>query len=110
MPRFPLKPQPTFEQFKKHFWAALVAVKGDVAYSERDRWLAIGNREEREKILSTLKVMLEEEYGVELVLKSGLVEEDTLVESIIVRLHHVFSSVYIMERINARILARRSGW
>lgn len=72
-------------------------------------WLEVGNEKVREAILQTFKQQVESSYDVELVVEPHLVSLDRPIESIAIQLHHVFNTVSLMERINAKIKARRQG-
>ncbi|MHB8157920.1 MAG: hypothetical protein ACYDEQ_11100 [Desulfocucumaceae bacterium] len=102
-----LKERPSFDQFKEFFKAAVAQHTGK-APGDYDRWLELGDEEKRWSLLRTLKERVEEEYGVELLLQEKLVSDNTLFESITIKLYHVYSTVYLMERINSKIRARQN--
>lgn len=100
-----LKERPSFEHFKSCLKAAIREVTGFDA-GDSDRWPGIGDEGKRKEILSSLKRSLEAEYGVELPV-DNMPAADATIESIAVQLHHVYSTVYLMERINQKIIGRR---
>jgi len=102
-----MKERPTFEQFKSYLKEAVAVVAGQ-ADAERDRWADIGDEVKRAAILQQLKKRLESEYGVELVWGENIVSADLPLESVAIQLHHVYSTVYLMERINNKIRNRKS--
>lgn len=101
-----LKASPTFDQFKQFLREAVINVTGtDV--KDSNRWLEIGDEDKRADILQVLKGSLEREYGVELLLPANMEMADTFFESVATQLHHVFNTMYLMERINHKIMKRR---
>lgn len=69
-------------------------------------WLSTGDPPARAAILEEFKKRVEGRYGTELVVAPELVFLDRSLESIAVQLYHVFSTVNLMERINAKIRSR----
>lgn len=69
-------------------------------------WKDIGDEVNRADILQQLKKKLESEYGVELVWGENMVSADLPLESVAIQLHHVYSTIYLMERINNKIRNR----
>ncbi|MFZ5648011.1 MAG: hypothetical protein ACOY30_10380 [Bacillota bacterium] len=103
-----LKERPTFDIFKAYLRKAVREIMG-VNIDDRHRWLDIGDEGQREEILNTLKRFLEAEYGVELVIPENLKGQDIAFETVAIQLHHVYSTVYLMARINRKIFARRQN-
>jgi len=101
-----LKISPAFDQFKQFLREAVIEITGtDV--KDNSRWLEIGDEDKRANILQALKSSVEREYGVELLLPANMEMADTFFESVATQLHHVFNTVYLMERINHKIMKRR---
>jgi hypothetical protein len=100
-----LKERPTFEQFKDYLKEAVARVTGLTA-GDLDRWVNLGDEGIRSAILLQLKEKLEGEYGVELVWEERMAGADLTLESVAIQLHHVYSTVYLMERINSKIRNR----
>ena len=101
-----IKLSPTFDQFKQFLREAVIDVTGtDV--KDTSRWLEIGDEDKRANILQVLKGSLEREYGVDLLLPAKMEMADTFFESVAIQLHHVFNTMYLMERINHKIMKRR---
>lgn len=70
-------------------------------------WLEVGDERTRGEILQAFKRRLESEYGTELVVEPHLLHLDRPVESVAIQLHHVFNTVYLIERINDKIRERQ---
>lgn len=102
-----LKERPSFEHFKSCLKAAIREVAGFDA-EDSHRWAGIGDEGKRMGVLLSLKRSLEAEYGVELPV-DNMPHADAAIESVAVQLHHVYSTVYLMERINQKIIARRQS-
>ncbi len=73
-----------------------------------ENWLQIAPQTVREQILQQFKHKLEQEYQVEQVLEPQWLNLEASLETLTIRLHHVFSNVYLMQQINDKILARRN--
>lgn len=95
------KRQPSFPQFMEHLLATIKQVTGQQvdAYTP---WLEVGERSDRAKILEEIKKHINNEYDFEPVIDEQLLELDSPVESIANQVHHVISTMYIVERINAK--------
>ncbi|HBV97696.1 MAG: hypothetical protein JL50_03365 [Peptococcaceae bacterium BICA1-7] len=100
-----MKERPNFDQFKSYLIESVAVVAGQAA-AGRDRWKDIGDEVNRADILQQLKKKLESEYGVELVWGENMVSADLPLESVAIQLHHVYSTIYLMERINNKIRNR----
>lgn len=101
------KPRPSFEQFKDYLFSAVKEIIPGREFSSNSRWVELADEEGREQILYNLKRTVEEEYHVELVVTPELFNLDVTLESLVSQLHHVYSTVYLMERINDKIRARQ---
>lgn len=101
------KPAPSFEQFKGYLFSAIHQKFPDLEINPYSRWTELAGGKDRKEILYNLKRMVEEEYDVELVIAPDLFNLDTILESLASQLHHVYSTVYLMERINDKIRARQ---
>lgn len=100
------KERPSFDKFKEHFIAVIEQETPGEAIAGNTGWIALGDEKTRKNILYALKAGLEEEYNVELVITPDLCNLDCSLEGLVSRLYHVFSTVYLMERINDKIRAR----
>lgn len=100
------KERPSFAEFKERFIAVTEREMPGKAIDGATGWVELGDEKTRKNILYAMKAGLEEEYNVELVITPDLFDLDCSLEGLISRLHHVFSTVYLMERINDKIRAR----
>ncbi|KJS15506.1 MAG: hypothetical protein VR69_13140 [Peptococcaceae bacterium BRH_c4b] len=101
------KERPSFEKFREYFFAVLEKEIPGHEIAGNTNWEELVNEEARKKILHSLKAALEGEYNVELVITPDLYNANCSLEGLVSRLHHVFSTVYLMERINDKIRARQ---
>lgn len=95
------KRQPTFLQFREQFLATIKQVVG-YEVDAYIPWLEVGNASARKKIIAEVKRQIQEEYDFEPVIEEYLLEYDGPVESIANQVHHIISTMYIVERINAK--------
>ncbi|WP_078060301.1 hypothetical protein [Desulfotomaculum copahuensis] len=96
--------KPSFEQFLN---GLLETARERVpACDAATPWLSTGDGAVRAAILDEFKRRVEKQYGTELVVEPDLISLDRPLESIAVQLYHVFSTVHLMERINAKIRSR----
>lgn len=95
------KRQPTFLQFREQFLTIIKEVTGCQvdAYLQ---WTEVGDISARDKVLQAVKRKIEEEYEFEPVIEEHLLEYDGPVESVANQVHHVISTMYIVEKINAK--------
>lgn len=97
---------PLFEQFREMLLDVIKdRVKREVGPDTP--WPEVGDERTREEILFAFKQRMESDYGTELVLEPHLVHLDRPVESVAIQLHHVFNTVYLIERINDKIRERK---
>jgi hypothetical protein len=101
------KERPSFGEFREHFLAVIGEEINGQAVDGAASWTGLENEETRKNILYAMKARMEGEYNVELVITPDLYNLKCSLEGLISRLHHVFSTVYLMERINDKIRARR---
>lgn len=105
MPSFKPKQRPNYDVFlNKLLETARNFVQMDIEAATP--WLSLGDDRTRSMVLALFKDAIESEYQVELVVEQNMVNLDRPLESIALQLHHVFSTVHLMERINAKIRAR----
>ncbi len=72
-----------------------------------ENWFQLAPEKIREQILQQFKQKIEQEYQVEQVIEPEWLKLDASLETLSIRLHHVFATVYLMQRINDNIMARR---
>ncbi|GBF34074.1 hypothetical protein DCCM_3186 [Desulfocucumis palustris] len=101
------KERPSFDNFKQCFKDIINEYSPGIEVPDSTKWTEIADGETRNKILRRMKERMEVEYGVELVIAPEIYNLDTSLEGLLARLHHVFSTVYLMERINDKIRARQ---
>ncbi|MBM7855387.1 hypothetical protein JOC37_001781 [Desulfohalotomaculum tongense] len=101
------KRQPSFVKFREYFFNVVKEVTGQDIVNPYAAWQELGDAQIREQILSKVKSHLESEYGFEVILPGNLVQFDGAVESVANQIHHNFSTVYLVERINAKIFGQR---
>ncbi|MBO8138603.1 MAG: hypothetical protein H0Z40_10785 [Desulfotomaculum sp.] len=98
------KRQPPFVKFRESFLETIREFTGQDIVNPYASWQEIGDEKTRENILKKVKSNLESEYGFKVVFPDNLVKFNGAVESVANQIHHSFSTMYIVERINAKIL------
>ncbi len=99
------KRQPSFVQFRDYFMKQAAEVVGGAISDSYMPWREIGSLELRKKILHRIKDDLEKEFGFEIIIDDNLADSEGAVESVAIQMHHTFSTMYLVERINAKIAA-----
>lgn len=102
--------RPEFDDFRELFLECLsLDYKIDPLLCNKKQWLDLGDEKCRRDILETLNKKLQKKYGVEFAVNRRLLGVDGPVESAIIQVFHELSTINIMSRINAKILARRTN-
>ncbi|MDD2552980.1 MAG: hypothetical protein PHP51_00205 [Desulfotomaculaceae bacterium] len=102
--------RPEFDDFRELFLECLGRdYKIDPLLCNKKQWLDLGDEECRRNILESLNKELQEKYGVEFDINRRLLGVNGPVESAIIQTFHELSTINIMARINAKILARRAN-
>lgn len=100
--------RPDFDSFKKLFLEEVRRVTGkEIEDSFAVPWPEVGDTEARELILRGVSNCIRERYSVDVEPKSLWVELDAPVESVISQFFHFFSTVALVEHINAKVLEQR---
>ncbi|MGQ9557058.1 MAG: hypothetical protein ACUVTU_03765 [Desulfurispora sp.] len=102
-------PQPrlNLEQFEQMFLQVLQSELPGQPVSLQSNWPELADESRRQALLRKFKTVAEEATGVEIVIGPGMENFQGPVQSVVIQLFHVYSTVHLMERINAKILARR---
>lgn len=69
-------------------------------------WFDIGDQENRKKVLESLNKNLKKDYNVEFEINQRLLSVAGPVESAVIQTFHELNTINIMERINAKTIAR----
>lgn len=102
--------RPEFDDFRELFMDCLrYELRSDPQVFKEMKWLEIGDEEFRRTILESLNKKLMKIYGVEFQINRRLLYVEGPVESVIIQTFHELSTINIMERINAKIVARRNN-
>ncbi|MFZ5591384.1 MAG: hypothetical protein ACOY81_06225 [Bacillota bacterium] len=103
-------PQPrlNLEQFEQMFLQVLQSGLPGQPVSLQSIWQELADEQQRRALLQKFKEVAGEATGVELVISPGMENFQGQVQSVVIQLFHVYSTVHLMERINAKILARRA--
>jgi hypothetical protein len=96
-----------FDVFRELFLKCLShETKLDLSGCSENNWLNIGDQETRKKVLESLNKRLKEDYDVEFEINQRLLSVAGPVESAVIQTFHELNTINIMERINAKTIAR----
>lgn len=102
--------RPEFNDFRGLFLECLSRdYQIDPLLCNKNQWLDLGDEKCRRDILESLNKKLQEKYGVEFEINRRLLGVNGPVESAIIQTFHELSTINIMARINAKILARQAN-
>ena len=96
-----------FDVFRVLFLKCLShETKLDQSVCSEKEWLDIGDQETRKKVLGSLNKNLKKDYNVEFEINQRLLSVAGPVESAVIQTFHELNTINIMERINAKTIAR----
>lgn len=98
--------RPDFDAFREIFLDCLSEHAGQGApVSAEAKWAEVGDGEARREVLEAVKERVREGYGVEFEINHRLLSVEGPVESAVIQTFHELNTIYLMERINAKIRA-----
>ena len=100
--------KPAFNDFRKLFLEQVNLINGSNINDFYLKWNETGNSETRSKVLDSFHAKITELYGLEIEKKKSLVDVEGFIESVIIQIHHEYSTVYLIERINDKIRAKKN--
>lgn len=102
--------KPGFDIFRELFLECLShETKLDQSVCSGNKWSDTGDLETRRKVLESLNKKLKKNYDVEFEINQRLLSVAGPVESAIIQTYHELNTINIMERINAKTIARMSN-
>jgi hypothetical protein len=101
------KKQPSFVKFRLSFLEVVKKIAKNNSIDAYTEWQQVGDIEKRKAILNQIKQNIMVDYGFEPVIEEKLYDFEGPIESVANQVHHVFSTMYIIEKINAKQAARR---
>ena len=101
------KKRPDFEQFKTLFMEEVIRCTNSSDKNTFRPWLEVGNESLRQEIINSFVSILVNRYGVTPVLDEPLSSLDSPIESVINRIYHVFSTMFLVEHINEKMYGKR---
>ena len=101
--------RPSFSQFREWFMAAVHKHAAERTNGPLTRWHSVGSEEQREKIIDTFLNDLEVRYGFRPVFQEQLHKLDCPLESVANHIFHVFSTMYLVEHINAKMYGKAAN-
>ena len=100
--------KPVFDEFRKLFLEQVNLINGSKINDPFLKWNETGSSETRSKILENFYAKITELYGIEIEQKKSLADIDGYIESVVIQIHHEYSTMYLIERINDKIRAKKN--
>ncbi len=99
--------RPDFDEFREIFLNCLSRCTGhEPDVCAEIKWSEVGGPEVRQEILEAVKEKLQENYGVEFEVNNRLLSVEGPVESAIIQTFHELNTIFLIEKINAKIRSR----
>lgn len=99
--------RPGFEAFRETFLHCLSAFTGkDPLELPEIKWAEVGTEAARQELLEVVIGELRESHGVEFEINRRLLSLEGPVESLIIQAYHELNTIYLMERIYAKVRAK----
>lgn len=96
--------RPDFDTFRSMFLESLANLAGRPAYLlPGEAWAGLGGADTRSKVLSNVNLAVKKEFGIEFEVNQRLINLEGPVESVIIQTFHELNTIFLMERIYAKI-------
>ncbi|AGL01928.1 hypothetical protein [Desulfoscipio gibsoniae] len=102
------KKRPTFDQFKVWFMDEVNRYSKNNIDNSYMSWSDVGNDEIRAEIIESFMKVLEKSFGFRPLIEDPLSTMDGSVESVVIRIYHVFSTMFLVEHINEKMYGERA--
>ena len=99
--------RPTFNQFRAWFLEAVNHRAGNKVENSLDHWHSVGDETVRKEIVDSFLDSLAVKYGFRPLCKEELHRMDCPLESVVNRIFHVFSTMFLVEHINEKMYGPR---
>ncbi|WP_027363370.1 hypothetical protein [Desulfotruncus alcoholivorax] len=101
--------RPSFETFRVWFIEEVERQAQTKIDNPFMNWHDVGSEKLRENIIDTFLEMLESRFGFQPVFKTKLSQLDSSLESVIIQIFHVFSTMFLVEHINEKAYKQREN-
>lgn len=101
------KKRPTFNQFKVWFMDELQRNTNNNYDNSYLPWASVGSEEMREEIIESFMHKLEKQFGFRPVIEERLSTMSGAIESVVIRIYHVFSTMFLVDHINEKMYGKR---
>jgi len=101
------KKRPTFDQFKVWFMDEVQQCTKNKYDNSFLPWSGLGSEQIREKIIESFMQLLENRFGFRPVIEERLCAMDGAIESVVIRIYHVFSTMFLVDHINEKMYGNR---
>ncbi len=102
--------RPDFEWYRSLFLQCMSKFKEwDIPDCCGKKWLELNDEDSRRQLLEAVSAELKKSCGSAFEVNRRLLSVDGPVESVIIQTFHEFNTIYLMNRINEKIMAARLG-
>jgi hypothetical protein len=101
------KKRPSFDQFKIWFMDEVQRCTKNNCDNSYLPWSTVGSQEIREGIIESFMQSLEKRFGFRPVIEERLSTMDGAIESVVIRIYHVFSTMFLVDHINEKMYGKR---
>lgn len=101
--------RPSFEQFREWFVKEVKKYTPVEIKNTYMAWAKVGDEELREDIIEAFMQTLEKRFGFRPVFNERLSTMDGSMESVIIRIFHVFSTMFLVDHINEKMYKQRKN-
>ncbi|KAF1086455.1 hypothetical protein SPSYN_00174 [Sporotomaculum syntrophicum] len=102
------KKRPSFDEFKVWFMDEVQRYTKTNYDNTYLPWTSIGSDETREDIVESFMQVLEKRFGFRPVIEERLSTMNGAIESVVIRIYHVFSTMFLVDHINEKMYGQRS--
>jgi hypothetical protein len=102
--------RPDFEWYRSLFLKCMSKFKEwDIPDCCGEKWLELNDEDSRRELLEAVSAELKKSCGSAFEVNRRLLSVDGPVESVIIQTFHEFNTIYLVNRINEKIMAARLG-
>lgn len=98
--------RPSFDEFKGWFMDEVQRFTKTNYDNTYLPWNNVGSNEMREKIIESFMLVLEKRFSFRPLIVERLSTMDGAIESVVIRIYHVFSTMFLVEHINKKMYGR----
>lgn len=101
--------RPTFDQFRIWFLEEVMKHTTKNVPSSFMSWSDVGSTELRKEIIESFMQTLESKFGFRPVFKEDISKMNGSLESVVITIFHVFSTMFLVDHINEKMYKQRDN-